>query len=114
MKPQAKIGQIEYPDSLCSFVEKHGDQLITEQSVFDVNGYAVGIGTRVQIKRLCERCSVCGYHSQFNPSQKRIIGEGRHKLERVWETIFEWDDYSPESISLEQAWNGAKVNEQTP
>ena len=105
------IGNIRIPKRITDYVERKGLRLITEQTSFDaVNGYSTGIGTRITIQQFAEYCPICGYHSIRNPNQKRLLAEQRHRLERDWETIFEWDDYSPHPTTIDKAWEEA-VNE---
>lgn len=87
---QIHIGEFNVPLAIRDYVELHQDRLTIEQTAFDAcNGYALGIGTAVRIERLVEYCPICGYNSYSNPSQKRLMDENRHRLQRKWETIFE-------------------------
>ena len=102
------IGMLPIPKCIADYVEKHGLRLITEQTSFDaVNGYALGIGSRITVQQFVEYCPICGWDSIRNPNQKRMVGEQRHKIVREWETIFEWDDYGPYSSTIDQAWEEA-------
>ena len=103
-----KIGVIHIPEPVSAYVEGHYDRILIEQSAYDaVNGYAVGVGTKLKIQRYGEYCEICGYNSISNPNQKRLITEYKHRFRRRYETIFSWDDYGPDSISLNEAFKEA-------
>lgn len=102
---QSHVGGLIVPLAIRDYVEHHQDRLTIEQTAFDTcNGYALGIGSVVRIERFVEYCPICGYDSYSNPSQKRLTDERRHKLQREWKNIFEWEDYSPDAKTLDEAF----------
>lgn len=108
----AKIGDIAIPPIITQYIEKNDDRLTVEQTSFNaVNGYALGVGTKVKIQRFYEYCPICGYHSITNPNQKRRPMESRHRIERGYETVFYWDNYS-NNIGLEEAFNRQIVKQE--
>lgn len=106
------VGDFRIPKHMRDYVERNGDQLVIEQSVHDVNGYALGINTKVSIKRLYERCDICGYHSIWNPNQKKLLAENRHRLQRGYDMIFQWDDYGLHPTPLEEAFDEETLENQ--
>jgi len=100
-----KIGDIVIPPAIVQYIENNDDRLIVEQTSFNaMNGYALGVGTKVKIQRFYEYCPICGYHSITNPNQRRHPMESRHRLERGYETVFYWDNYT-RNDSIEEAFN---------
>lgn len=113
VKQQPHIGQFIVPTSIRDYCERNQDKLIVEQSAFDaVNGYALGIETHVSIKRYAEYCPICGWHSIHNPNQRRLIDESRHRVNREFVTIFEWDDMAYNAKPLDVAFEEFREKEE--
>lgn len=107
-----KVGLIRLPEVIINYIEENGDRLQIEQSAYDaMNGYVLEAGTRIKIQRFCEYCTICGWHSLTNKNQKRLIAERKHRIERRYETIFQWDNYSPDGESLEAAFRRQLLEE---
>lgn len=103
-----KIGNVKLPEAMVNYVETHGDRIQIEQSAFDaMNGYVLDTGTRITIEHLCEYCTICGWHSMKNPYQKKLPAERNHRIERRYEPIFKWDNYSPNREDLEESFKNA-------
>lgn len=95
------LGRVRLPETMIKYVEEHGARIEIEQTVSEaVAKYAACTGTKIKIKHFCEYCSICGWNSLTNKKQKRLLAERRHRLERSWETVFEWDNYGNNVKSL--------------
>lgn len=95
------IGRVRLPEAIIEYVEKNEYRISVEQEAYQAEyAYAQGVGTKVKIKRFCEYCPACGWHSIDNPNQKRQVWERRHKIVREYETIFSWDNYGANVESL--------------
>lgn len=108
MRKDKHIGRLHIPKAISEFCENNLLRLTVEQTAFDaVNGYALGIDTTVTIKAFAESCPICGYHSLWNPKQKKLLAENRHRLVRSYEPVFFWDE-SSDKQSLIKSFNQFK------